>query len=172
MTIRVKQRLKCARFRIRRTRLLMQEEDSILLCPNEDCAEWFTIDDENNSILHFSFLADTKENIKRTCSSCNAMACMICLTAWHDGLTCEDYQRRLADRSQADEMTRDFVHLNTRLCPQCDQRWGKDDGCNKVTCTCGFVFCWECGVSYQYILEEGNHVHREYCPDYREWVRS
>jgi hypothetical protein len=38
---------------------------------------------------------------------------MIRLTTWRDGLDCEDYQQFFADKSQSDEMTQDFVVLNT-----------------------------------------------------------
>lgn len=52
---------------------------------------------------------------------------------------------------------------NLQICPRCDRRTQRIDGCNHITCPCGEHFCWLCGVGWP-AAEGYRHFHEGECP--------
>lgn len=100
------------------------------------------------------------------CPSCLYAFCSLCRSTWHArSEPCLSPAQRLAvlegrkrgDSHMSEEALRKFreemadasaaayVARNGRTCPDCRQGIEKNEGCNKMTCTCGCFICWTCG---------------------------
>ncbi|EAY12638.1 IBR domain containing protein [Trichomonas vaginalis G3] len=76
---------------------------------------------------------------------CGARMCWRCGEIAHDPITCENKEKWL-NIANADKITAEWVHQNTKLCPKCHARIEKNGGCNHMTCySCHYEFCWICG---------------------------
>lgn len=76
------------------------------------------------------------------CPDCSYRSCRNCHKLYHGEVACgenSDEQRRL-DSEEA--KTRETL----RQCPKCSAEFIKDHGCNKITCSCGALICYVCGV--------------------------
>ena|SRR2546423_1118413 len=103
-----------------------------------------------------------------TCHRCKFKSCYTCRTPSHPNMTCAQYK---AHTSPPDPRTDKYLAQNTRVCRNCRRWCQKWDGCDHITCMCGAEWCWICGVSYQEIRREGNHMHKKECTHYREYIR-
>ena len=84
------------------------------------------------------------------CSHCSVELCTVCGSN-HRNRPCPG--SIVADIDQA---TRDFLTQETRACPDCHNVISKmPHTCDKMTCTCGTLFCFRCGQK----LTHGNDVH-------------
>lgn len=89
---------------------------------------------------------------------------------WHAGMSCEDYDKRLAEDPHVMANT-DYLQRNTKQCPSCERPIEKLGGCDHMTCAlatggCGHEFCWRCLAPYDAIVSEGNHRHATTCTYY------
>lgn len=100
------------------------------------------------------FVVDAVENpTKLPCPTCNLHVCAKCKQKWtigsgssHDGLSCEEWERRMDPNYEANE---EYLAQNTRNCPNCGRAISKNEGCNHMTCDtsvggCGHEWCWTC----------------------------
>ena len=83
-----------------------------------------------------------------TCSAagCNFAMCFRHQVPWHEGLTCAEYDRRLA-HAEDEEKSEQWKKDNTKACPgnNCGRPIQKGEGCFHMTCReCDHEFCWEC----------------------------
>ncbi|THV52268.1 hypothetical protein BGAL_0084g00280 [Botrytis galanthina] len=87
------------------------------------------------------------------CGSCKASTCVHHQTAWHNGLTCEQFDLT----SAKDEKSQKKIEKITVACPKCHARIERRGGCLSVMCTsknaangakCGFEFCHSCLVPW------------------------
>eukprot|EP00485_Elphidium_margaritaceum_P023182 CAMPEP_0202711476 /NCGR_PEP_ID=MMETSP1385-20130828/23278_1 /ASSEMBLY_ACC=CAM_ASM_000861 /TAXON_ID=933848 /ORGANISM="Elphidium margaritaceum" /LENGTH=600 /DNA_ID=CAMNT_0049371223 /DNA_START=1 /DNA_END=1800 /DNA_ORIENTATION=- len=84
------------------------------------------------------------------CDSCCHSWCFACLNEAHLPCTCE-----LADRwlrlhaSDSENVT--WVRAFTKQCPKCKNHIEKNQGCNHMTCRCGYEFCWLCRKDWKKI---------------------
>eukprot|EP00730_Choanoeca_flexa_P017012 TRINITY_DN8136_c0_g1_i2.p1 TRINITY_DN8136_c0_g1~~TRINITY_DN8136_c0_g1_i2.p1 ORF type:complete len:359 (+),score=34.69 TRINITY_DN8136_c0_g1_i2:99-1175(+) len=70
-----------------------------------------------------------------------------------------------------------WMQMHTRKCPSCHKRIVRNGGCNHMTCTCGWHFCWMCGQRYGHGYRHGRKLLcwpaelREQCHDWRLWAQ-
>jgi len=101
---------------------------------------------------YFAFAS--KENYANhcTCKDCGLFFCVRGCSNPHPGKTCEE-QKRDVNNIKNDELFNQ-VKNNQRWkdCPGCRKTVQKIQGCNHITCTCGFQFCYVCGTKWKSFL--------------------
>jgi len=82
---------------------------------------------------------------KKTCAFA---FCFNCKEAWHNDLTCEQFQQWKQDNSASSSRFEVWAQQNTKKCPKCHVAIQKAGGCNHMTCTnCRHEYCWLCNGS-------------------------
>jgi hypothetical protein len=91
---------------------------------------------------------DLTDGRRMVCAQCLCAFCGLCRRPWetggrksHRGITCAKYTRIMPyDQDYA------FVAslTDTRCCPGCSLRTQRTEGCNHMTCPCGFEWCYVC----------------------------
>lgn len=76
---------------------------------------------------------------------CGNHFCIKCGDDDHSPASCEVYTEWKRLTNKDDQMNTDWLLYNTMVCPHCKARVNRDQGCNYMACTCGHVFCYECG---------------------------
>lgn len=88
-----------------------------------------------------------------TCIKCNTKTCVLCNDDQHQFYTCEEYKTK-----KEYELSEDGIRLKIeekitngmlRKCPTCKKSIVKESGCNKMTCSCGTIFCYICDNKIQ-----------------------
>ncbi len=93
-----------------------------------------------------------------TCPSCRQRYCSDCRFAHERWMTCaqaEEERTSIAARAESDRKiasdpqaaeraTQLLLQSRTKQCPRCHQGVEKNGGCDHMTCTCGYEFCWLC----------------------------
>ena len=102
------------------------------------------------------------------CGECGMSKCIDHNVPWHTGLSCELYESRLAYRKGKEEAaTMMTLERTTKLCPECELRIEKNEGCDHMTCLrCEFEFCWQCRASWESIVLDGDSAHNLECQYY------
>ncbi|KAJ6821996.1 putative E3 ubiquitin-protein ligase RNF144A-B [Iris pallida] len=106
-------------------------------CPFKDCSAL---------LIH-----DSVEAVGQSeCPSCRRLFCVGCKVAWHSGVGCDEFRSLGADeRSREDVLLMEVASKKKwRRCSSCRFYVEKKDGCNHVTCRCGFEICYGCGVQW------------------------
>ncbi|KAJ7627525.1 hypothetical protein DFH06DRAFT_1227387 [Mycena polygramma] len=105
-----------------------------LYCPNPKCS----------AIVQAPEDTDDPQSV---CPSCQLLMCVACRVAWHNGISCEQYQALPPDeRSPEDRLLHELAKANSwRRCPSCSSLVELISGCNHMTCRCGTHFCFKCG---------------------------
>ncbi|CAH2071623.1 unnamed protein product, partial [Thlaspi arvense] len=98
----------------------------------------------------------------RTCFKCNGSFCIHCKVPWHSMLSCTDYKksRRLNDDGELIEIL--AKKLQWRQCVKCQQMIQRSDGCGRITCRCGHVFCYDCGADWYGLFHKGCYSRLEH----------
>ncbi|XP_076649255.1 uncharacterized protein LOC143357015 [Halictus rubicundus] len=93
---------------------------------------------------------------------CMKESCRFCKTLNHVPLKCEDVTKKSKARLLLEEkMTEALV----RKCQMCRKPYFKNDGCNKITCTCGLMMCYIC----EQVIQGANHFNDiSGCPYYSD----
>jgi len=53
------------------------------------------------------------------------------------------------ENGKADDLFKDFISgTKCKQCPGCKKWVEKNDGCDHITCLCGYEFCYRCGGKY------------------------
>lgn len=108
--------------------------DELTWCPTPDCKYAFIFDKNESQFL---------------CPKCSKEYCMNCRCDYHTNMTCAEY-RKNSEFNADDEKFLNFVNGNKfKQCPQCKFWVEKNQGCDHMTCRCGFQFCYKCGGVYQ-----------------------
>ena len=85
---------------------------------------------------------------------CELVSCRLCRSSTHIPMSCEEYQKENG-HSKRHEVEESMSAAVIRQCPRCKTATIKEEGCNKVSCTCGAMICDFCGKD---ITKEGyNH---------------
>lgn len=111
----------------------MENPDKFTICSTPDCQHIFSIP-ENNSIARV------------TCPLCKRATCLNCKVSFHVNLTCEEY-----NTTNPDELAvfNDFIGKRWMRCSKCLFWIERNEGCNHMTCKCGFQFCYVCGEKWR-----------------------
>ena len=98
-------------------------------------------------VYHCSFCPyigiTTTEESEFQCLSpeCARKICKKCKSEFHPGDTCEEKMKKSKKRMDTAEKATENL---TQVCPKCDKRCLREEGCAKMKCNCGFDFCWYC----------------------------
>jgi len=135
-------------------------------CPNEECDLYVR--------LKVSSLP-----IEVYCP-CGATYCFLCLKEAHLPCSCDLVERfmslpKIKEFESKNENTENYdkiwIEMNTKQCPNCNQRIQKSWGCNYMLCDrraggCGKAFCYVCETDWEKHTEENFS-----CNKYREALR-
>jgi len=84
---------------------------------------------------------------RMACGKCSHVFCGLCRNPWmyesrrHEGTSCKAYRRQLPSSMTGSDLT---SWEGTRACPRCRVRTYRIDGCNHMTCPCGYEWCYIC----------------------------
>lgn len=86
--------------------------------------------DPNETVLH--------------CRTCKKSTCLKCKEPEHKGKPCDSKRKNIEDK---------LTEAILLKCSKCSKSIYKEDGCNKITCSCGNLMCWICkteinGIGY------------------------
>lgn len=118
----------------------LEEEWSVpaierVYCPNPKCS----------TLMLKTRLSKQEDGSMRCCFKCWEPFCIDCKAPWHKNLSCEDY-KRLCPILTVDVVLNVVANQrNWRQCNNCKHLIERSGGCNRVTCRCGFSFCYTCG---------------------------
>ncbi|CAG9315338.1 unnamed protein product [Blepharisma stoltei] len=111
---------------------VQNHQDECTCCPTADCT--------------YVFIPDS--NTEFSCPVCTKHYCLRCRCIFHQNLTCEEYIA--ANGNVEDAQFLKFVRgAKFKQCPQCRFWVEKNQGCDHMTCRCGFQFCYVCGGVYR-----------------------
>jgi hypothetical protein len=87
------------------------------------------------------------------CPQCSFKSCTECGEEYHPNMRCDQVESKneTDGRTKVEEaMTSALI----RTCPRpfCRKKFLKTDGCNKMTCSCGCLVCYVCGVEIPAIV--------------------
>ncbi|KAJ0261371.1 Uncharacterized protein HA466_0045050 [Hirschfeldia incana] len=82
----------------------------------------------------------------RRCVECRGLFCVDCNVPWHGKVSCTEY-KKLHPIPPADDVKLNSLASNKTWC-QCEKCLHVIEltqGCNHITCRCGYEFCYKCG---------------------------
>ncbi|KAJ5058517.1 hypothetical protein J3E72DRAFT_196926 [Bipolaris maydis] len=89
------------------------------------------------------------------------------IVPFHENETCAEYDKRIETEKEEEEAASvALLKEKAQKCPGCGSQIEKTTGCDRMTCKCGFEFCYVCRAPYagpQGIRALGNSAHREDC---------
>ncbi|KAJ7487800.1 hypothetical protein FB451DRAFT_1528476 [Mycena latifolia] len=105
-----------------------------IYCPNPKCSAIVQTPEDSN-------------DPQAVCPSCQLLMCVACRVAWHDAISCEEYQALPPEeRSPEDRLLLELAKAKKwRRCPNCSSLVELISGCNHISCRCGTHFCFKCG---------------------------
>ena len=68
------------------------------------------------------------------CRECQFKMCFTHQKPWHEALTCEEFDRSIAEGDPGFTKTRKYITDMTKPCPACNVRIEKNAGCFHMTC--------------------------------------
>jgi len=100
------------------------------------------------------------DEMKATCTKCQASFCFGCGEENHVPAKCSDIQAFLPLLSSSELAVRKL----SKPCPGCHAPIEKNDGCNHMTCKCGVHWCWLCAQKIEGYADLERHVCNRYNP--------
>ncbi|KAK9460897.1 uncharacterized protein V1516DRAFT_674437 [Lipomyces oligophaga] len=120
-----------------------------------DLDTWFS--DETYTIMRGVFKKRHGSVFKCKNPECGRVSCTECMKEFFAFHKCfekeEDRMRVYIEKAMAEAVK--------RTCPQCHTSFIKSEGCNKLTCQCGYVMCYVCRKD---IKQEG---YQHFCDHFR-----
>ncbi|CAI2368115.1 unnamed protein product [Moneuplotes crassus] len=113
-----------------------QNPDLYHFCPTPDCQYVFECD-------------ITTGPYKHDCKMCSETYCLKCKEKWHQGLTCEELKEIKESSPEDYDVIKVIRGSLFQRCTKCRFWVEKSEGCNHITCRCGYEFCYICGEKYQ-----------------------
>ncbi|KAJ6024240.1 hypothetical protein N7540_005037 [Penicillium herquei] len=99
------------------------------------------------------------------CEDCNYAFCSVCKKGWHGELV-RCFPRRVAEQTEEEKATEEYLKLYTSPCPTCNVPCQKLMGCNHMRCRqCDTHFCYLCSSwlssdnPYQHFNKEENQCY-------------
>ena len=111
------------------------EEEMFLRCHTKDCENIFLITKNQQDTLH-------------TCEACNVKFCIFCIDP-HDGMTCNEYKKNLNEKKNDDLFFEMVDKTKIKQCWNCKNFVERNQGCNRLPCRCGQMFCYLCGNKWK-----------------------
>ncbi|KFK22880.1 hypothetical protein AALP_AAs64569U000200 [Arabis alpina] len=124
------------------------KEDSIpaterIYCPYPNCSTLMSKAD-------LPVAAEADQANVRACVKCSGLFCIDCKVPSHRDLSGAEYKKLrpepLVDDSKLKFLAKD---KNWRQCVKCRHMIELSQGCNQMTCRCGYEFCYKCGVEWR-----------------------
>ncbi|KAK4226177.1 putative E3 ubiquitin-protein ligase ARI4 [Podospora fimiseda] len=83
-----------------------------------------------------------RRGMRFTCQNpkCSKQSCLSCQKAWKDPHVCNE-SALISLRTQIEQAMSMAIK---RVCPKCNTSFVKNEGCNKLTCVCGYKMCYVC----------------------------
>ncbi|KAI8633412.1 hypothetical protein F5Y19DRAFT_299420 [Xylariaceae sp. FL1651] len=102
-----------------------------------------------------------RRGLKFVCQNpgCSRPSCMSCSKAWVDIHICHE-SSLIALRTQIEQAMSMAIK---RVCPRCNTSFVKTDGCNKLTCLCGYKMCYVCRKD----IGAPNEGYQHFCQHFR-----
>jgi IBR domain, a half RING-finger domain len=70
-----------------------------------------------------------------TCTSCGFDSCFFHNTTWHEGMTCDEYNAKIAAGAiKAEKKTEKIIKKIAKRCPGCQRFINKNGGCSHMSC--------------------------------------
>ncbi|XP_020875616.1 probable E3 ubiquitin-protein ligase rbrA, partial [Arabidopsis lyrata subsp. lyrata] len=90
--------------------------------------------------------SEAEQSNVRACIKCYGLFCIDCKVPSHSDLSCAEY-KRLHPEPPFDDMELKCLANDQmwRQCTECKHMIELSDGCNHITCRCGYEFCYRCG---------------------------
>jgi len=139
-------------------------------CPYPNCSALMTLSGIDRSRQACSSSHPFPTAIGCTeCKQCHKLFCIECRVPWHIGISCQEYQRRAPQLHSVDAKFH-LLAKNSRWkrCIKCKHMIELAEGCNHMTCRCGFEFCYVCGAEWKNkkatcncVLWDENNIIRE-----------
>jgi E3 ubiquitin-protein ligase RNF144 len=97
-------------------------------CPFPDCSEMMVVDDECGG--------DGSVVTQSVCQGCQRLFCARCLVPWHNGVTCDEFQRLdVGERGREDLLLLAAARDGKwKRCPRCRFYVELAQGCLHITC--------------------------------------
>eukprot|EP00918_Siedleckia_nematoides_P062606 GHVU01136503.1.p1 GENE.GHVU01136503.1~~GHVU01136503.1.p1 ORF type:complete len:333 (+),score=40.44 GHVU01136503.1:105-1001(+) len=76
-------------------------------------------------------------------AECMKETCRLCKEPNHIPLKCQEVEKEVETRIRT-YIENQMTDAMLRTCNQCQKRFYKTEGCNKMTCTCGATMCYVC----------------------------
>eukprot|EP01080_Neovahlkampfia_damariscottae_P001708 gene1708-477_t len=112
---------------------------NVIYCLNDKCNNAMIVDTEVEDNMIICNNEDCKMKI-----------CIQCKVPYHDGISCEEYQKWKLNSQESEKQYSEWAQKNSKKCPQCKTDIEKSGGCNHMKCTkCGCNWCWICGESFK-----------------------
>ena len=94
--------------------------------------------------------------------SCRKLSCLSCHKEWQDVHICNE-SALVSLRTQIEQAMSMAIK---RVCPKCNTSFVKNQGCNKLTCPCGYKMCYVCRKDIG--AKEGPDAgYRHFCEHFR-----
>ena len=118
-----------------------------------------------NSLSHLTRRKHLSARFQCRSPSCSIASCLHCHKAWYDPHTCHE-SATLSLRTTIEAARTTALK---RTCPRCGLGFIKENGCNKMTCVCGYVMCYICrqGLAKSSGTEGGRGVYEHFCQHFR-----
>ncbi|KAJ3173236.1 hypothetical protein HDU88_004698 [Geranomyces variabilis] len=87
-------------------------------------------------------------------SNCKTVTCRLCRRRNHTPLTCEELVQREAEETKRHGVEEAMTTAMVRQCPKCQRNFIKEDGCNKMMCSCGTIAMFAAKLSKDTIISE------------------
>lgn len=120
-----------------------------------------------------ALVPEQQRNFHCPIPSCQYKSCRLCGEEGHEPIPCNQVEKRneTAARVQVEEA---MSEARIRTCPNCSRKFYKQDGCNKMTCSCGTLICYVCrqvipkNIGYNHFCQTPhcNHTSCNRCPLY------
>lgn len=145
--------LKFAKFKQYRLLAKLRLEPNCRWCPNEGC--------DNGVVANL----DSSIFPELICDKCDTSFCFHCSDIWHPNITCKKkdaLKKKRANKAEVkrkqkeEKETQKWMKDNKTIkCAKCSALVQRKDGCNHMTCPCGYEFCWLCGEKIMTVI--GSH---------------
>ncbi|KAL4485372.1 hypothetical protein ABPG72_008548 [Tetrahymena utriculariae] len=108
-------------------------QDEISWCPTPNCEYAFILEDGQNIL---------------NCPKCKKPYCLNCKCDYHQGQTCQEYKISNNFTEDDQKFEQLVVGQKFKKCSKCKIWVEKNQGCDHMTCRCGYQFCYKCGGVY------------------------